>query len=325
VAKALGRKLCRVRYSEMESMWAGQTGKNVSAVFREARANDAVLFFDEADSIAGRRFTAISFGYEREANQAVNILLKELEEYEGVVIFATNLASNVDPAFERRIRTHILFEMPGLAERERIWQVQLHPHKTPLTDDVDFHELAERFPVSGGDIKNAVLLAAQIAAGEEGPDEAKRIAQRHFIAAMERVQAARRVTSQNMLDPDSETSLATAWTAAAAEARFTDLDTDLSACRDDMTILAGEQREMAERVGTELAAVREAVEAVRAELGERLAAQLEVRDQAWAARLEERLARCTLVPWSRGTVVAASVTAGLLALAVGLVSGHYLW
>src|SRR2546421_10192405 len=99
VARALGRKLLKVRYSEMESMWAGQTGKNVSSVFREARANDAVLFFDEADSIASRRFTSISFGYEREANQAVNILLKELEEDEGVVIFATNLASNVDPAF----------------------------------------------------------------------------------------------------------------------------------------------------------------------------------------------------------------------------------
>ncbi|MBM3459961.1 MAG: ATP-binding protein, partial [Armatimonadetes bacterium] len=94
VAYTLGRKLLRVRYSELESCWVGETGKNIRAVFREARAQNAVLFFDEADSIASRRFSNVQAGYEREANQAVNILLKELEEHEGVVIFATNMASN---------------------------------------------------------------------------------------------------------------------------------------------------------------------------------------------------------------------------------------
>src|SRR5256885_13902727 len=115
----------------MESCGAGESGKNVVAVFRDARQQDTVLFFDEADSIASRRFSGTAWGYEREANQTVNILLSELEEYSGVVIFATNLATNFDPAFERRIRTHILFEMPGLAEREKIWQVQSHSQKTP--------------------------------------------------------------------------------------------------------------------------------------------------------------------------------------------------
>ena len=103
----------------------------------------------------------------------VNVLLHELETFPGVVIFATNLAANMDPAFERRIRTHILFEMPNAEERERIWQVQLHPRKTPLADDVDFRALAERYPRSGGDIKNAVLKAAQIATTEPGPDAAQ--------------------------------------------------------------------------------------------------------------------------------------------------------
>ena len=102
VANLLSKRLYKVRYAELESCWAGETGKNIVSVFREARQQDAVLLFEEADSIASRRFTAMSFGYEREANQAVNILLKELESYDGVVIFATNLCANFDPAFERR-------------------------------------------------------------------------------------------------------------------------------------------------------------------------------------------------------------------------------
>lgn len=198
VARALGKKLYKVRYSELQSCWAGETGKNVLTIFRDARQNDAVLFFDEADSVAGRRFTAMNWGYERETNNTVNILLKELEDYEGVVIFATNLASNFDPAFERRIRTHILFEMPGVEEREKIWRVQIHPSKTPLADDVDFRALAERFPLSGGDIKNVVLKAAQMAAAQDGDDDAKCITQAHLLLAMEQVKNARQVMAQNL-------------------------------------------------------------------------------------------------------------------------------
>ena len=115
-------------------------------MFRAAERQNAVLFFDEADAIAGRRFTSLSAAYEREANAIVNVLLHELESFDGVVIFATNLAANMDPAFERRIRTHILFDMPNAEERERIWRVQLHARKTPLADDVDFKALAERYP-----------------------------------------------------------------------------------------------------------------------------------------------------------------------------------
>jgi SpoVK/Ycf46/Vps4 family AAA+-type ATPase len=178
VAHALGKKLLVVRYDELESQWAGATAKNVSAVFDAAAREDAVLFFDEADAIASRRFTSMDQGYQREANAVVNVLLRELEAFPGVVVFATNLAANLDPAFERRIRTHILFESPGPDERERIWAVQLHERRTPLADDVDFRALAERYPATGGDIKNAVLKAAQIAVSEPGPDGGKRIAQR---------------------------------------------------------------------------------------------------------------------------------------------------
>src|SRR5688572_15757201 len=94
VAYTLGRKLLRVNYAELESCWVGETGKNIRAVFREARSQEAVLFFDEADSVATRRFSSVQAGHERESNQSVNILLKDLEEHEGVVIFATNMAAN---------------------------------------------------------------------------------------------------------------------------------------------------------------------------------------------------------------------------------------
>src|ERR687885_1605075 len=187
LAYSLNKKLLVVRYAELESRWVGQTAKHVTAVFRSAARQDAVLFFDEADAIAGRRFTSVSAAYEREANAVVNVLLHELENFPGVVIFATNLAANIDPAFERRIRTHILFEMPNAEERERIWRVQLHSRKTPLAEDVDFRFLAEAYPRSGGDIKNAVLKAAQIATTEPGPDADKRIHQRHFVQGMDEV------------------------------------------------------------------------------------------------------------------------------------------
>lgn len=202
IAHALGKELLVVRYAEMESMWMGETPKNVAAVFRLALDNDAVLFFDEADAIAARRGTGVNQAHMRESNTVVSVLLRELEAFNGVVIFATNLAANFDPAFERRIRTHVLFEMPGLAERERIWRAQIHPTKTPLAGDVDFRALAERFEVSGGDIKNAVLKAAAAASIEPGSDDTKVIHQRHFERGMEEVVAAKSVMAQTLFAED---------------------------------------------------------------------------------------------------------------------------
>jgi DNA polymerase III delta prime subunit len=244
VAYSLRRKLLRVSYAELESCWAGETGKNIRNVFREARAQEAVLFFDEADSIAARRFSQIRVGYERESNQSVNILLKEVEEHPGVVIFATNMAANFDPAFERRIRTHILFRLPSQAERERIWRAQIHPQKTPLGADVSFRALAEEFEVSGGDIRNAVLKAAQIAAATEGPDETKRITQRHFVLAMEQVLRAKQVMQQNLGGPGEGTASWEQVLAAlqggmgAAEKRLEAHDADLHACRMELGLLS---------------------------------------------------------------------------------------
>jgi SpoVK/Ycf46/Vps4 family AAA+-type ATPase len=199
IAHALGRRLLVVRYAEVESMWMGETPKNIVATFRLARKENAVLLFDEADAIASRRSASLDFGFVRESNTVINVLLQELERFNGVVIFATNLAANFDPAFERRIRTHVLFEMPGVPEREQIWRVQMHT-RTPLARDVDFLALAEQFEASGGDIRNAVLKAAMTAAAEPGNDAFKAIHQRHLEEGIREVLSAKRVMHQSLMD-----------------------------------------------------------------------------------------------------------------------------
>jgi SpoVK/Ycf46/Vps4 family AAA+-type ATPase len=183
----------------------GETPKNVAAVFRMARQENAVLLFDEADSIAARRSTSLDHGFLRESNTVVNVLLKELETFNGVVIFATNLAVNFDPAFERRIRTHVLFEMPGVDEREQIWRVQMHPRLTPLASDVNFRLLAETYEASGGDIRNAVLKAAMAAASEAGRDASKQIHQRHLEQGITEVLGAKHVMRQSLFQADVTT------------------------------------------------------------------------------------------------------------------------
>ncbi len=198
VANAVGMKLLVVDYAEAESMWAGETPKNIAGIFRRAAEQNAVVFFDEADAIATRRSIGGTLPYNREMNLTVNVLLRELEAFNGIVIFATNLAANFDPAFERRIRTHVLFELPGPEDRARIWQLQIHPKKTPLAPDVDFKQLAERYAVSGGDIKNAVLKAASAAAADPCPDGEKRISRQHFESAIEEVISAKAIMQQSL-------------------------------------------------------------------------------------------------------------------------------
>jgi AAA+ superfamily predicted ATPase len=198
VAKELDRPLMTVKYSGLESKWIGETGKHLAAVFAAARRQEAVLFFDEADAIASRR-TANMEGSGRHYNQTVNILLHELERYEGVVIFATNLAANFDPAFERRIQSHILFRMPDAEERERIWRAHMPP-RAPLAPDVDLRRLAEEFEMAGGDIRNAMLKAVHLAALDDAPDEALQITQEHLLAGARSILHARTVMAQSILE-----------------------------------------------------------------------------------------------------------------------------
>jgi SpoVK/Ycf46/Vps4 family AAA+-type ATPase len=214
IAHALGRRLLVVRYAEVESMWVGETPKHVAELFQIAQEEKAVLLFDEADSIAARRSTSPDQSFSRESNAVVNVLLKELETFRGVVIFATNLAANFDPAFERRIRTQVLFEVPDVVGRERIWRAQMHP-RTPLHADVDFRRLAEQYEVTGGDIRNAVLKAATGAALERG-DEPRAIRQRHLEAGVQDVIAGKRVMQQSLFAPAASQDVEQAATALRA-------------------------------------------------------------------------------------------------------------
>ena len=330
VANLLGKRLYKVRYSEVESCWAGETGKNITSVFREARQQDAVLLFDEADSIASRRFTAMSFGYEREANQAVNILLKELEGYDGVVIFATNLCANFDPAFERRVRTHILFEMPGVRERELIWKVQVHPTKTPLADDVDFRALAEKHAVSGGDIKNAVLKAAHMAAGEEGPDHRKRIHQRHLEAAIQEVLDARRVMDQSlygeeMVDDGTAAVVGAALQGmetriAAVERQAKAIPPQIATVREEVSVVLEGFAGRMEVVQQDMDAARQSMDGVRQQVDatrQGLEEQLKTLAAQWDARL--RSATLIRLPrWATVAVALLGLAAAAGATAVGL-------
>lgn len=296
IAHALGRRLLVVRYAELESQWAGATAKNVAAVFAAAAEQEAVLFFDEADAVAGRRFTSVDQGYQREANAVVNVLLRELERFPGVVIFATNLAANFDPAFERRIRTHILFEPPGPAEREQIWRVQIHHRKTPLDPDVDFTALAERYAATGGDIKNAVLKAAQMAIAEPGPDEEKRISQRHFEAGIEEVLAARRVMDQSLFgDGAALAGLAAAGLPGASDDEISALATRLVEVEDTLAALP-----------VELSAARRAA-------SEDAARRAEATD-ALAARVDAAARAARLTAWGAGAAGVLAIVAAALAL-----------
>ena len=321
VAHVLGRTLLVVRYAEIESMWAGNTGKNVSAVFRAAEEEDAVLFFDEADAIAGRRFVSMDQGYQREANAVVNVLLRELESFPGVVIFATNLAANFDPAFERRIRTHILFQMPDEHERERIWQVQLHAGKTPLADDVDFRALAAAYLVSGGDIKNAVLKAAQMAIAEPGPDAEKQIHQRHFETGIREVLAAKQVMDQSLFGNGSGAeSMAALGAASGYASAWEDLAQQQDAMQGEMATLF-ERLEQIEGERGELAA---RVEAIGTAIERRNEEERNALDEFQASTIQAL--RHAEAEWQRGRktllyLVIATFVLAIGALTVALLAG----
>ncbi len=176
LAKELKRKLYIVRYSSLVDSYIGETGKNIVKVFEIAKKDNAVLFFDEADAMASTR-TQVFNATDAETNLTRNVLLKELEKFNGVVIFATNLVSNFDKAFERRINLHILFKVPGVKEREQIFE--LLSQSLPLDKSINFYELANKYEFSGGHIRNAILNAARIAIASKKD----KVTQKDFIDA----------------------------------------------------------------------------------------------------------------------------------------------
>jgi SpoVK/Ycf46/Vps4 family AAA+-type ATPase len=162
IAKELGLELFRVDLSRVVSKWVGETEKNLGRAFDEAENSQAVLLFDEADSLFAKR-TEVKSSNDRYANLEVNYLLQRLESFSGIVLLTTNNASAIDEAFRRRLRFRIEFPTPDEDERERLWRAMI-PTGAPIDDDVDFPSLARRFAMAGGYIKNAVMRAAYLAA-----------------------------------------------------------------------------------------------------------------------------------------------------------------
>jgi len=162
VASALGLELVRIDLSAVVSKYVGETEKNLGKIFDEAQDAHAMLLFDEADSLFGKR-TELKSAQDRFANLEVNYILQRMETFDGVSVLTTNAESSIDPALQRRLNFRIRFPEPELDEREQLWR-QLLPPSTNLHEAVDFHALAERFDMTGGYIKNAVVRAAVIAA-----------------------------------------------------------------------------------------------------------------------------------------------------------------
>lgn len=179
LAKQLGLDLLVVDLASLVSKWLGETEKNLAAVFEAAERCQAVLFFDEADAIFARR-TETSDAHARWANLETAYLLGRIEQFDGVAVLASNLRSNIDTAFLRRLEFVINFDDPDRDARERLWNEHLSP-EAPLAEDVDLREMASLYTVTGGVIRNATLAAAFLAAAEDTP-----ISQHHLATAMRR-------------------------------------------------------------------------------------------------------------------------------------------
>lgn len=149
-----------VRSDQVLSCWAGNTEKQIVSLFRSAQKKKCVLFLDECDSLLSRR-TDISRAHDIWENRMKNLFLQQMELFQGILIFATNFAENLDEAFERRIGMRIALPIPLPEEREKIWR-SFFTNPDILADDVDFEKLARAYDFSGGFIKNAVLKAVKM-------------------------------------------------------------------------------------------------------------------------------------------------------------------
>ncbi|HEY5938748.1 MAG TPA: AAA family ATPase [Kofleriaceae bacterium] len=165
IAQDLGTELYQVDLSKITSKWIGETEKNLAALFDAAESGHAILLFDEADSIFGKR-TEVRSSNDRHANQETNYLLQRLESFSGICILTTNHESAIDEAFRRRLSIHVRFPVPEADERARLWQALL-PSAAPVAPNIPFAELGEIFAMSGGYIRNAVLRAAFLAANDD--------------------------------------------------------------------------------------------------------------------------------------------------------------
>ncbi len=166
IAGELQLDLYKIDLSGVVSKYIGETEKNLANIFEEAETSNAILFFDEADALFGKR-TEVSDAHDRYANIETSFLLQKMEEYEGVVILATNLRENMDDAFTRRIRFIVEFPFPDEISRLKIWRTHF-PKEAPLSKGIDYEYLSRELKIAGGSIKNVVLNSAFLAAENGG-------------------------------------------------------------------------------------------------------------------------------------------------------------
>jgi len=192
LAGQLGLPFLTLGIAELESKFMGETAKNIQAVFEQARHEGALLFFDEADTLLGKRLSSVTQGVDNEVNAMRSTLLIELERFEGIVVFATNFAKNYDEAFRSRIGYHIEFSLPDLDARKRLWDHFL-VDGIPLTEQRDAlidHISAHSEGLSGREIRTCMRLAlpkAFLAAERDGGEP--KLSGEHLLAAISEVLA----------------------------------------------------------------------------------------------------------------------------------------
>ncbi len=164
MARNLGLDLYKIDLSTLISKYIGETEKNLERIFKEAERSNAILFFDEADSLFGKR-SEVRDSHDRYANIEISYLLQRMEAYDGVTILATNLRANLDEAFTRRLHFSVHFPFPDEEERQRIWQT-LFPETVPSHPNLDLNLMAYRFKLTGGNIRNIIVNAAYLAAAD---------------------------------------------------------------------------------------------------------------------------------------------------------------
>jgi SpoVK/Ycf46/Vps4 family AAA+-type ATPase len=189
IAHYLQRKIIKINYAEIESKYVGETPKNITAAFKKAKETKAVLFFDEADSILGKRLTNVTQSADHGVNVSRSTMLLELDKFDGVVIFATNLAGNYDQAFVRRILSHIEFELPDRESRIKLWEYLLVT-EIPRDNNVIPEWLADVSDgLAGGDILNVVIASASCAVERIG--EERKVLQTDILAEINHVRTSK--------------------------------------------------------------------------------------------------------------------------------------
>ena len=166
IANELGLDLYKIDLSGVVSKYIGETEKNLDRIFSAAENANAILFFDEADALFGKR-SEVRDSHDRYANIEISYLLQKIEQYEGIAILATNLRQNLDESFVRRLAFTVHFPFPDEADRRSIW-TRIWPGQTPRSEDIDLDFLSCQFKLSGGNIKNIALASAFLAAADGG-------------------------------------------------------------------------------------------------------------------------------------------------------------